>query len=208
MDSGHEAPVQWSNISSLLHLLFIYLICGAQHSHGTHVAVRFLTFDEFIHNLLWCVLFIVSWCKLGSSFTYKSSAILQVWMMDPYSLITFNYEWWPCHQASGVCLPRAIIHPTRVWILSRPCDYTGGVITHHAHHELKRIMRFVNKRQPFWQQLTHLPPSLVSFDRCVWGGMCTCRRLLYVCVLWAHFKATIDEVKEQVSNKDAPLILF
>lgn len=92
---------------------------------------------------------------------------IQLNIMNPYSLITLHYEWWPCHQASGVYLPQAIIHPTRVWILYQPCDYTGGVITHCAHHELKRIMRFVNKRQPFWQQLTHLPSSMVSFDRCV-----------------------------------------
>lgn len=88
-----------------------------------------------------------------------------------YTLVSVCCERWPRHKASGVYLPRPISHPTGVWILYQPCDlYSGGVITHRAHRELKSIMRFVNKRQPYWQQLTHLPSSMVSFDRCV----CTC----------------------------------
>lgn len=120
------------------------------------------------------------WCRRSRSPKIILSTCFRVRLpiMDPYSLITFYCEQWPRHQASGVYLPRAIIHPTRVWILHQPCDlYTGGVITHRAHRELKRIMRFVNKRQPFWQQPTHLPSSMVSFDRCA----CACVRV-WACV--------------------------
>lgn len=129
-------------------------------------------------------------------------------IMDPYTLITFYCERWPRHQASGVYLPKAFIHPTRVSILHQPCDlYNGGVITHRAHREVKKIMRFVNKRQPFWQQLTHLPSSMVSFDRCVLVDVCSCMRALCVCALWAPLKATIEGDREQVSNRELPLIL-
>lgn len=71
-------------------------------------------------------------------------------------------------QSKCVRLPRAITRSTIVWIVHQLCDlHTSGVIAHGAHRELKGIMRFVNKRQPFWQRLTHLPSSMVSFDRCV-----------------------------------------
>lgn len=90
--------------------------------------------------------------------------------IDPYALITSACERWPLQPASGVCLPRVI----RVGILHHLCDvYSGGVITHRARRELKRTMRSVNKRQ----QSTHLPSSMVSFDRCVY--CCAWER--YVC---------------------------
>lgn len=68
---------------------------------------------------------------------------------------------------------------------SRGDLFTGGVITHRAHRELKRIMRFVNKRQPFWQEPTHLPSSMVPFDKCVWVSVHLCLCALCVCRLWA-----------------------
>lgn len=131
--------------------------------------------------------------------------------MDPNTHITFCCERWPSHEASGVYLPRAITHPTRVWILHQPCDlYTGGVITHRAHRELKRIMRFVNKRQPFWQQPAHLPSESspltgVYVSGCLLASICMC--VLCVCVSWVPLKATIEGDKEQVSNRELPLIL-
>lgn len=141
-----------------------------------------------------------SWWCLYSVITLGIRFCIQVNIVNPYTLITFYCEWWPSHR-QVVCIYQELLSiPTRVWISHQPCDLlTGGVITHRILHELKRIMRFVNKRRPFWQQPTHLPSSMVSFDRCVWADVCLC---IYV------LPATIDGDKEQFSSKKLPLILL
>lgn len=83
------------------------------------------------------------------------------------SSICVSPDWWPAATTRSVPSRRAMIRPAMVWLVHQPWDlYADGVITQRAHRELKRIMRFVNKRRrPFWQPLPHLPSSVVSSDK-------------------------------------------
>lgn len=89
-----------------------------------------------------------------------------------YLCYIFYCERWPRHQ-QVVCIYREPLSTLlECEFYTMPCDlYTGGVITHRAHRELKRIMRFVNKRRPYWQRATHSPQwfSLTSVCACVSG---------------------------------------